>query len=386
MAKVTITYACGHEGTIELFGRSADRERKAAWLASDVCPDCAAKARAEKAAQIAAEAEADGLPKLTGSEKQIVWAEQLRQQFFASADRIRFNAITQTEATRDKLSADEIAERNRLIRDWDNGVAYIAANKVQSSWWIDTRHQDVAVTVQTVVEKELPFDVSDSEAQGATIEATLTPENPSHGGIAEITVSEDIISAKYPKDDDFRAVVKSLKFKWDHDHSRWTREINQFSGSAEDRAAELVNHLLRGGFAVLCWDEKVRRKAIDASYALECDRWVSRIVSGDYKDWFSISIPDRNQALFDEARRINGSRIHRSNVIAPAARHTEVFDFAECNGYCISEGAKALVNEFVAMQVNAVKPAACQKAAPTSNRLGEILASSDEIIADLVDD
>lgn len=39
--KYTITYSCGHGGTIELFGKSAERERRIEWLENNgLCPDC----------------------------------------------------------------------------------------------------------------------------------------------------------------------------------------------------------------------------------------------------------------------------------------------------------------------------------------------------------
>lgn len=51
MAKYTVTFSCGHEATIELFGKDADRKRKIAYLEeSGICPECYAAAReAEKA-------------------------------------------------------------------------------------------------------------------------------------------------------------------------------------------------------------------------------------------------------------------------------------------------------------------------------------------------
>lgn len=388
MAKETITFSCGHDCVVELFGRSADRKRRAEWMASDICPDCAAKNRKEKAEQLAAEAEADGLPKLTGTEKQIVWAEQLRADFFKKADNRRAKSIAAMNASREKMSDDEIEQYNCNLREWDEGVAYIASNKVQSSWWINVRNKDVLDVVRDIVD-EIHTAISsslDENAQAAIIDATMTPDNNTHGGVVEITVNNNCVSAKYPKDDDFRSIVKSLKFQWDHDHSRWVREIDLFSGSAEDRAAELSNMLLRNGFAVLCFDENIRKKAVNATYDPECKRWITCLVKGEYKDWFRVSIPDGAQALFDEARRIKEARIFRSAVVIPANRHKEVFDFAECNDYRISEGAKSLAVEYIAQQANAVNAAIPKKSNTTTNHLNDILRSKDEIPADLVDD
>ena len=387
MAKETITFSCGHDCVIELFGRTADRKRRAEWMASDICPDCAAKNRREKAKQLAAEADADGLPKLTGTEKQIVWAEQLRADFFEKADKRRAKSIATMNSSREKMSADKIEQYNCFLREWDEGVAYIAAHKVQSSWWIEVRNQDVLKVVMDIVdEMHAAISCYSNEKQDAIAEAILTPDNNTHGGIVEITVDKNCVSAKYPKDDDFRAIIKALKFQWDRDHLRWVREIDLFSGSAEDRAAELSNLLLRNGFAVLCFDENIRKKAVDATYSPECKRWITRLVKGEYKDWFRVSIPDGSQALFDEARRIKGARIFRSAVVIPASRHREAFDFAECNDYRISEGAKALAEEYIAQQANAVNAVIPPKSQTTGNHLNDILHSKDEIHADLVDD
>ena len=70
--KITITYACGHEGTVQLYGKSIDRDRKKAWLEQNaLCPDCQKKQR-EKETQKALEDTAGlDLPVLKGSRKQI---------------------------------------------------------------------------------------------------------------------------------------------------------------------------------------------------------------------------------------------------------------------------------------------------------------------------
>ena len=50
MAQYTYPYLCGHRhGTVRLYGKESDRQRKLAWYADTfVCPDCYKKQKAEE--------------------------------------------------------------------------------------------------------------------------------------------------------------------------------------------------------------------------------------------------------------------------------------------------------------------------------------------------
>ena len=68
------THSCGHEGErYQAYGPNVDRRAKLAALESHPCPACRAKAALEQA-QLA------GLPELTGSDKQIAWASDIRSK------------------------------------------------------------------------------------------------------------------------------------------------------------------------------------------------------------------------------------------------------------------------------------------------------------------
>lgn len=77
MAKYEITHSCGHVRTYNLFGKTDDRNRKIEWLESQPCPDCK---REEENAESAKKAAAENRPVLTGSEKQVAWANTLREE------------------------------------------------------------------------------------------------------------------------------------------------------------------------------------------------------------------------------------------------------------------------------------------------------------------
>lgn len=54
MAKYTVTRACGHTETVDLIGRSAERESKLAWMRKTDCKACYTKGVNERKAQLAA--------------------------------------------------------------------------------------------------------------------------------------------------------------------------------------------------------------------------------------------------------------------------------------------------------------------------------------------
>lgn len=79
-----INYACGHRGQEQMYGKTRDRESRAEYLGRGLCPDCLTAQRQQLAEQGRAAAAAHGLPELTGSSKQIAWAEQIRGALVAA--------------------------------------------------------------------------------------------------------------------------------------------------------------------------------------------------------------------------------------------------------------------------------------------------------------
>jgi hypothetical protein len=127
MAKANFTYACGHEGSVvERNRRAADR--RAAYLASQDCWECQKAAQSKAAAEAAQQ---QGLPALTGTPKQIAWAESIRQQTLAELE---------------KASAALIERQRRspyseaAARELEDALALIASeirNTTNSKTWIE---------------------------------------------------------------------------------------------------------------------------------------------------------------------------------------------------------------------------------------------------------
>lgn len=160
MAKYEIKKACGCIETINIGGPVKDRDRKAEWHAEQ---DCRACQIATQKAEAATEAAALNLAPMTGSEKQISWAMDIRHRFIANVpEKVREIAIRLAgrrpeakfwidnradleKATRnaDKLwSAEEIAEAREAIatpaqpqqRRAARPARTVAAQAMQLAW------------------------------------------------------------------------------------------------------------------------------------------------------------------------------------------------------------------------------------------------------------
>ena len=86
MAKYEGTYACGHDGVVNVIGKMRDRQRKIDYAFSHLCPQCAKKEREKQIAEENKNSEVlskeYGFPELAGSEKQVAWANTIRLDFY----------------------------------------------------------------------------------------------------------------------------------------------------------------------------------------------------------------------------------------------------------------------------------------------------------------
>jgi hypothetical protein len=92
MSKYQIERKCGHIEEMQIYGAIKDRDRRAEWESGKLCYECykaeQARKRAEESAAASTAAQADGLPALAGSEKQIAWAESIRRALVDGVEKI----------------------------------------------------------------------------------------------------------------------------------------------------------------------------------------------------------------------------------------------------------------------------------------------------------
>jgi len=109
--KYEITHTCGHVEAVQLYGKASERVNREAYLQTTMCPECYRMAQNRKAAEQAAQ---QGLPKLLGTEKQVIWAETLRQK--------AINALT-AEIEKAQAVLDDIERQGGLEQALNNSNA-----------------------------------------------------------------------------------------------------------------------------------------------------------------------------------------------------------------------------------------------------------------------
>lgn len=413
MARATAICTCSvcgktfEKSTIRNNRRDADSWVEWAEKAYTVCPECEQKELEAKAAELAGQARADGLPELAGSPKQITWAEQIRARYIESSGKEMDDML---DVIRRRKEAGKGTDKYELAaKRFEATRTYILMTTSSAHWWIDNRSnlvtgmEQVFLNHRAEIESLMDADVAtqaqkptaavepaEAEAPEAPAEELLAPEEPKYGE-ATVTVSGDKVEARYPaKDDAFRAVVKSAGFKWDGGRRAWVASASAVNGSAEDRAAEAIANLLRAGFPVRCKNAAAREKAISGEYLRWTAKKITMILSGKYTGWINIALPGRDNPeerdkIYAAAKKIRGAVYDQGSIVVPVANHLEVEDFARIYGYRLSPTVAEAAAKYEAAKLPGVRPA--NKPEPElGDKLQEILQSSDEVLPDLVDD
>ena len=131
MAKHTIVRACGHTEVVTIRGSAKRLELKLGRERARTCRPCYVESQR---AQAEAAADAEGLPPLTGSPKQIAWAITLRHK-----------ALSDAEAHLDHLRESgqlkgRVAKDLELFEAQKERVLEPLKAQADAAWWIDRRH------------------------------------------------------------------------------------------------------------------------------------------------------------------------------------------------------------------------------------------------------
>lgn len=154
MAKYEITYSCGCSGEVTLFGPMTERNRKIEWYEKQaLCPDCREeslqKEREAATAEAASFTHQHGLPELTGSKKQVAWAEVIRQKSIE-------DLVPDVVGPEGNIGDMFQKLQNALTDDNKGGAEFLLGliREPSAKWWIDHRGQSLSFITRSHFSKK----------------------------------------------------------------------------------------------------------------------------------------------------------------------------------------------------------------------------------------
>jgi hypothetical protein len=345
------TYGCGHEGRVNIIGKVKDRQWKADREFEKLCPECWEKEKQrrfeEENRRAATEAAEMGLPELTGTEKQVAWANTLRQKWIEKAEEYIEHEKQILEYLKKQYpdKKDKAAEGERLIGILRDAIDRILLAQTEARYWIDTRYDDPEYAIKDeakkILDEESAPPVPKSIEKEAIDEMTIRPSEPVTNLVTEIRIQDDVVTAKLPeRNEEFRLLLRDLRFSWKG--GCWQRKTNELIGSPQNRAAELGIKLLAAGFPIRIYNEDLHKQILSGQFEPECDRWILQ-----HKDGFRIWWDRKTEDFYDEAKKLPGSRwlSEKRSVYIPPESFRELQDFADRYKFRFTVNAQAQMEE-----------------------------------------
>lgn len=347
---------CKEEYRIQMYGPYKTREWKIAnW--SGICDTCKEKEVAEMVKQN----KSGKSPELTGSDKQIAWAINIREKFKESYDHCDYSycvnhfakylknyyksflSISKLEKKMEKLKETMDEKKLKELMDIaaDNFFEIPSAHE-----WIENRQvnieklvgktmAEIFTSIQTPAtnfEKDIQADVE--------AEAVMEPSDPVSTTIADIKLNDDkIIISFLEKNNDFKKIIKNYNFRWD---SPWKKQLSFMTENPEDRMAEIGHTLLAAGFCIRILNPEIRKKIITENFILEHTRWISVLSNKPTHFYIQWAYEDN---MYSEAKKITGSRYDKPGVIIPMEHMDEILDFAKIYEFKFSPAAETLLKK-----------------------------------------
>lgn len=310
------TYACGHQGRVNVIGKISERQWKIDRHFEGVCEECKKKEREENGKKAAETSKEYDFPDLQGTDKQIAWANTMRLDFY------------------------NLCNKNKVFID------DIIIHETGAKFWIDNRYNlnldFPQIYSQAAKKRKIEKEVISADS--------VKPENVKHDGVVEIANIGNKIVLRYEKDQDFIDTVKSKKYQWNSWEKYWYRNLTETTGTFSDRAAEIGNLLLKNGFAICIHDTEIMKKAIDGTFEEEYARWIysTRNTSLLAIDWGC-----KNDELYRKSKQI-GAQWDGSFMRIDVFHYKKVEKFAKENGFKFTAAAKDKINDYKA-QLDSLK-------------------------------
>lgn len=331
--------------------------------------------KAKEAKEISKEYE---LPELSGTERQVNWAIQIRLEILSKLNEHK-------EKLEEKAKIYSFNNVLKLYKDkkYEDFIDWFMINKTKASFYIENR--DFFVKIDDVVKEFYDgIEKKDNNYKDVIEESIVYPQNAITNAYVKITAEKNKIKALFEKNNIFIEVVKRLGYKW---KEVWEKEISEINGTIEDRMAELGSVLLNKGFPILILDENIRNKAINADYENEHKKWIHTL-TGENNIKFRIRWYYNNQELFDLAKTLPGAKYENYGFTVNSKHFETIEEFARMYDFKFTEKAKQLLESEKEKfnNIEQIQPKKSKKKEEKNeNALKAILESGDDVINDLKD-
>lgn len=187
-------FSCGHEGRVNIIGPGKDREWKKERAFGELCPECYKKWLEEERKKANLEAAEKSskmeLPELTGTERQVAWANTLRVEVIESYEQQQGEFDKRISKAKELLRKNEeqgipnkysLSDLKLYVRgrehtnmittkeELSDAMDYILKSKTKAEFWIGNRYKSgdfwhfIEEYRRYVAENDIPEDVKQEE-------------------------------------------------------------------------------------------------------------------------------------------------------------------------------------------------------------------------------
>ena len=325
----------------------------------------------DPADKIEDEADAE-LPGLTGSDKQVSWATEIR------ASRINIAKYYPTLLGTLSTSREQSGEFLKCLQSIR-----------RAHWWIETRTLGRGQFMVAVFDEGLKAQYvtppKDNATAHAVLDDALLAPTKTRGPIAEISLATGKVRVVLIEfDEATNTVLKRSGYRWDA--PAWTRlAVDDVAGH---RAVEIAVRLIAHGCPVRIFDEALRQRVVENDYEPESPRRVEVSTSAKYSTKFHLVWAlDGHPALCKKAAsQLRGAKVFDDGAYVSASHFEDIQDFAGQNGFTITPEAQTLIDAEKGKLAGSVKVAARPKAVPEITPKPVLAPANGEIDAELLDD
>lgn len=383
MAKYNVTYKCGHEDRVELFGKMSARDWRLEQMAGELCPECQKKESERATAEFEEE---NGLPLLSGSEKQVAWARKLRYDFLSGAQELSKNyekakfreeIYTRNEELQKRMREVQKEKAEEFPEFLNKTILYVSEQttstffidnrttlniketynfKLDKMWYVDCYYNMVEKYAKEYDNFHDIYEVEarkeQEEEEQTKIEAeksaqvTMQPEQKGSNTIVTLKIQDDTVKLCSEYDSGLVDCIHGFSLRMTWNKPCWEFKAEAFRGTAESVLMEIGNKLLENGYTVVfpC------KELADMSLSGEFEKYRTNAIYAHKSNENKLIVEyDKNDGgVCRELGFIKGGIFRRTKNLCyiPIGAYESLEELAETNNFAWEKTARERVDGY----------------------------------------